>query len=94
MKLNKRNVLHRVREPFWDEQTLTDPEAEAVVLAARGYTSKEIGEALGISEEAVTQRLRLACARLGVTSKAGIVRLAWERVIQSIEVMETDGTNY
>lgn len=89
MILNKRNVLRRLREPFYDEERLSAPEMQAVRLAVRGYTSKEIGAVLGVSEEAVTQRLRLACARLGVGSKAGIVRLGWQRVIDEVEGMES-----
>jgi DNA-binding CsgD family transcriptional regulator len=90
MILTKRNVLRRLRAPFFDAPHLTPSEAEAVALAVRGFTAKEIGARLGASEEAITQRLRLATARLGVSGKAGLVRLAWDRVIDAVETM-TDG---
>jgi DNA-binding CsgD family transcriptional regulator len=90
MILNKRNVLHRLRDPYFDVPALTPSEKQAVGLAARGYTARDIGAMLNASEEAITQRLRLAAARLGVSGKAGLVRLAWDRVIDAVETM-TDG---
>lgn len=50
----------------WDG--LTDPQFEALTLAVemgyydipRGYTTKELAEKLGISDQAVTERLRWA----------------------------------
>jgi DNA-binding CsgD family transcriptional regulator len=90
MIFNKRNILRRLRAPFFDAPHLTKSEAAAVALAVRGFTAKDIGAELGASEEAITQRLRLAAARLGVAGKAGLVRLAWDRVIDAVEAM-TDG---
>jgi len=90
MILNKRNILRRLRDPYFDVSALTPSEKQAVGLAARGYTARDIGAMLNASEEAITQRLRLAAARLGVAGKAGLVRLAWDRVIDAVEAM-TDG---
>lgn len=87
MILNKRNVLRRLRDPYFDEDRLSPAESAAVSLAVRGFTAREIGEKLGASEEAITQRLRMATARLDVDGKAGLVQLGWDRVIEAVEQM-------
>jgi DNA-binding NarL/FixJ family response regulator len=58
--------------------TLTKREIEVVTQIAQGSTYREIAEALGISEKTVATYRERASEKLGVRSRAGLVRWALE----------------
>ena len=58
---------------------LTARELEVVRQIARGNTYREIAEVLGISEKTVSTYRERAAAKLGVRSRAGLVRWVLER---------------
>jgi DNA-binding NarL/FixJ family response regulator len=58
---------------------LTGRELEVVTLIAEGNTYREIAEALGISEKTVATYRERASEKLGVRSRAELVRWAIER---------------
>lgn len=65
--------------PFTDLTVLTDRQRQCLNRAARGLTSRAIGEALGISSRTVDEHLAAACAALGVRTRvqaAAIISLA------------------
>lgn len=55
---------------------LTDDERSVVGLAARGLSTKLVAYALGVSSSLVSLRLALAAAKLGVSTRAELVRIA------------------
>ena len=55
---------------------LTDDERAVVALAARGLSTKLVAYALGVSSSLVSLRLALAAAKLGVSTRAELVRIA------------------
>ena len=56
--------------------SMTSAERAVVSVAARGLSSKLVGYALGISQSAVSNRLRSAAAKLGVASRLELLRVA------------------
>ncbi len=56
--------------------SLTPREREVARLAAQGYTAREIGELLFISKRTVESHLARIYPKLGVTSKAELIRTA------------------
>lgn len=72
-------LIQKAMSPFvWKkkprEHHITDRQREVVALAASGIPNKIIGERLGISEQTVKNHLHLAFPRLGVTSRAELIR--------------------
>jgi DNA-binding NarL/FixJ family response regulator len=64
-------------DPF-RHASLTKREIEVVTQIAQGSTYREIAEALGISEKTVATYRERASEKLGVRSRAGLVRWALE----------------
>lgn len=52
---------------------LTARQIEVVGLIARGYTNKEIGAALGITERGVSAHVSRLCAKFGAPNRAGLI---------------------
>jgi DNA-binding CsgD family transcriptional regulator len=57
-------------------ETLTKREREVAVLAAQGYTAREIGEHLHIGERTVETHVANVCSKLGLKAKVELVRSA------------------
>jgi DNA-binding CsgD family transcriptional regulator len=57
---------------------LTAAQHEALSMASTGLLSREIGEQLGITKQAVDKRLEDACLRLGVSRRRDAIEI-WER---------------
>jgi len=55
---------------------LTDREREVAVLAAQGFTAKEIGERLFIGHRTVESHLAHCYAKLGISSRGELIRQA------------------
>ena len=58
-------VIKFLDDPF-EGYGLTKKQAEAARLVAIGHSVKEVSEKLGITRNAVIERLNPACAKLGV----------------------------
>lgn len=58
---------------------LTPRETEVLQLIARGFSNKEIAAQLGIAVKTVETHRARAMEKLGLQSRAGVVRLALER---------------
>ncbi len=56
--------------------TLTKREREVAVLAAQGYTAREIGMQLHIGERTVETHVANVCSKLGLKAKVELVRVA------------------
>jgi DNA-binding CsgD family transcriptional regulator len=56
--------------------TLSQREREVAILAAQGYTAREIGEHLFIGERTVETHLAHVYAKLGISSRLELVRMA------------------
>ena len=57
-------------------ETLTKREREVAVLAAQGYTAREIGVHLHIGERTVETHVANVCSKLGLKAKVELVRSA------------------
>jgi DNA-binding NarL/FixJ family response regulator len=57
-------------------ETLTKREREVAVLAAQGYTAREIGTQLHIGERTVETHVANVCSKLGLKAKVELVRAA------------------
>jgi PAS domain S-box-containing protein len=60
------------------EIDLSPGEADVVRLVALGHTNREVAELIGVSLRTVEARRRRALSKLGVTSRAQLVRRAFE----------------
>ena len=58
---------------------LSERETEVLRLVARGYLSKEIAEQLGVNSKTIDTYKARAMEKLGVTSRAAIVRYALQQ---------------
>ncbi|WP_109514787.1 response regulator transcription factor [Pseudomonas ovata] len=63
--------------------SLARRELECTLAVARGMTTKEIAQTLGISPETVTKRLSNAMFKLGVARRAALIGAAMQRQIIS-----------
>ena len=70
-------------------RALSPREIETVRMAARGLASKFIAYGLGISEAAVSDGLKTAAAKLGVSSRRELVRVASLLAQQSRSPIDT-----
>ncbi|AEJ42475.1 response regulator transcription factor [Alicyclobacillus acidocaldarius] len=61
-----------------DDVRLSPREAEVLVLVARGYTNREIADALHISVKTVETHRQHIAQRLGATSRGALIRYAYE----------------
>lgn len=67
---------------------LTDRQVECVALVARGKTDWEIGKILGVGSETVTQHLKDARERYGVTKRTMLaVRALFDGVISFTDIL-------
>jgi DNA-binding NarL/FixJ family response regulator len=58
---------------------LTKRELSVLKLAAMGYGNREIGEALGVSEETIKSRIRSILGKLDASDRTHAVTLAIQR---------------
>jgi DNA-binding NarL/FixJ family response regulator len=70
-----------------DEDTLSSRELSVIKLVAWGLTDKEIAYNLGVSVKSISSYKQRAVAKLGIRSRADIVRLAIRRnwLVQAAE---------
>lgn len=59
-----------------DHHSLTSREQQIVTMVAHGYTNKEIASSLGITVKTVESHKSRIMQKLGITSRAGLVRFA------------------
>jgi DNA-binding NarL/FixJ family response regulator len=57
-----------------DHHSLTSREQQIVTMVAHGYTNKEIASSLGITVKTVESHKTRIMQKLGITSRAGLVR--------------------
>ena len=70
----RREERAALRERF---QKLTDREREVMRLIAEGYTAPQIGEQLSISPKTVDTYKQRVNEKLGLTTRADYVKMAW-----------------
>jgi DNA-binding NarL/FixJ family response regulator len=63
---------------------LSAREIEVLALIAKGYRNREIGDAIGRSEETVKMHVKSVLAKLGARDRTAAVRIALERGILHI----------
>ena len=75
-ELIRRSAAKPVAEPNHRRGVdgLTRREREVALLAAQGYTAREIGEQLHIGERTVETHVAHVCSKLGLRAKAELVR--------------------
>lgn len=66
-------------------EALTPREREVVCLVACGYTSKDVGLSLGISENTVESHRRRIMSKLGIASVAELTKFAVREGLVSLE---------
>ena len=66
-------------------EKLTDREKQVLKLIAEGYTHKEIGDMLVISTKTVIAHQTNISEKLGISSRAGLIKFAIQRGIIKIE---------
>jgi DNA-binding NarL/FixJ family response regulator len=66
-------------KPFKPEGALSEREAEVIKQVARGHTNQEIADQLTLSVKTVETYRGRAMEKLGLTSRAALVRYALER---------------
>jgi DNA-binding NarL/FixJ family response regulator len=72
-------VIAALTQPREEPEHLTEREREVLLLLAKGFSNKAIGQALGISvRTAETHRLSIR-RKLGVETAAGLVKYALEK---------------
>jgi two-component system response regulator NreC len=79
--------LGRTKEAAMEDpyESLTDREKQVLKLIAEGYTHKEIGDMLTISTKTVIAHQTNLSEKLGVSSRAGLIKFAIQRGIIKIE---------
>ena len=70
-------------EDAWE--SLSEREQEVLRLVALGHTSAEIGDQLSLSPKTVETYRARGMEKLGVTTRAGLVRFALQRGLLSLE---------
>ena len=73
------NMVSTAVQSGFQEQELSDREADVVRLIAHGYTNKEIAAQLDISVKTVETYKTRAMEKLGLHGRAALVRYALER---------------
>jgi len=71
-----------MQDPY---EKLTDREKQVLKLIAEGYTHKEIGDMLVISTKTVIAHQTNISEKLGINSRAGLIKFAIQRGIIKIE---------
>jgi len=66
-------------------EKLTDREKQVLKLIAEGYTHKEIGDMLTISTKTVIAHQTNLSEKIGISSRAGLIKFAIQRGIIKIE---------
>ncbi len=69
----------KVADPIDPTATLSDRETEVIKQVARGHTNQEIAEKLSLSVKTVETYRARAMEKLGLASRAALVRYAMER---------------
>ena len=77
-----------MRSPSLPGQPLTDGQLAALRLAASGYTSRQIANRLGTTEQGVHLRLKEACVRLEARSRTHAVVIALHRRLIFLDELE------
>lgn len=72
-----------------DPTVLTDRQRQCLERAARGLTSRAIGEALGISPRTVDEHLAAACQVLGVRARVQAVAALTRADLSSSDSLDT-----
>jgi DNA-binding CsgD family transcriptional regulator len=65
-------------ETKFDAEVLSSRQAQCLILASKGLTSKEIAREIGISPSTVDSHIRAGTARLGVRGRRAAVRTLFE----------------
>jgi DNA-binding NarL/FixJ family response regulator len=66
-------------------EKLTDREKQVLKLVAEGYTHKEIGDMLSISTKTVIAHQTNMTEKLGISTRAGLIKFAIQRGIIKID---------
>ena len=75
-------------KPIPPAPQLTDRQIECVALVARGKTDGEIGQILGVGTETVTQHVKDARDRYGVTKRTMLtVRALFDGAISFADIL-------
>ena len=75
----RRFVLARKNDPSVPEPRALSPRQRQVVFyASLGWSNKEISYALGLSENTVSAHLAQSLSKLGIATRAELVRMATE----------------
>jgi DNA-binding NarL/FixJ family response regulator len=79
--------LSKDREAAMEDpyEKLTDREKQVLKLIAEGYTHKEVGDMLNISTKTVIAHQTNISEKLGINSRAGLIKFAIQRGIIKLE---------
>ena len=77
-----KNKEAAMEDPY---ENLTDREKQVLKLIAEGYTHKEIGDMLTISTKTVIAHQTNLSEKLGINTRAGLIKFAIQRGIIKIE---------
>ncbi|MCX5522622.1 helix-turn-helix transcriptional regulator [Streptomyces bobili] len=77
-----------MRNPGVEGQPLSPGQLAALRLAASGYTSRQIANRLGTTEDGVHLRLKEAAVRLGARSRTHAVVIALRRDVIHFDELE------
>lgn len=85
----RRFVLARKNDPDVPEpRALSRRQRQVAFYASLGWSNQEIGYALGLSENTVSAHLRLSLKKLGVATRAGLVRWSNEVALAAMTANE------
>ena len=65
--------MHQLQRQAWEKFGLTPRERQMVELLIEGMTTKEMAQALRLSPNTIKSFLRLVMAKMGVSTRSGIV---------------------
>jgi DNA-binding NarL/FixJ family response regulator len=86
-------VVHEPHLPDNGLESLTVRERQVVECLARGYSTKEVGFALGIADATVRVLLARAAGKLGVRSREALLRHPAVRPLRPASISETEGNS-
>jgi len=76
------------------ERGLTKSQLRLIELVARGLPNKEIATALGVSEQAVKERISVLLTRLGVSNRAALAEVGTRAAIVGANLTSADWLPY